>query len=268
MVNGPRRPRGQYPLNSRHFGYAVKHWRESIIYRRKSQRSFLYLVLLEEEQEELEDDMNDEVDDRLEEIEEEMEIFRYHALRNLRMYNIIRGAIITRNPDFRMFRPPAVVLRGQGRWGHWTLDDFTDEEIYHSLRLIARPNFIELHTSLALPPIVRLDNGSKFTSEELLLFYLYHRSFPTRLYDLQKRFGLEYSQISRALTTIKALLHHLWGHKVTNNLDSFAPSFARYNAAIQKKIRDLNNGLIIPRWEDVCCFLDGTLRQHNRYLCF
>lgn len=255
MVNGPRRPRGNYSLNIRHYGYSVKHWRLSIQYRRKAHRFFALLAILEEEEQ-----MPDISNARIQEIGEEKEILTYLAFKYMNRYNIIRGIVTTVMPNFRLLRPAAVLQRGS----YWTHEDFADHELYHNCRLVSRESFNQLKQELRLPDILRADNNCTYTGEELLLMYLYHRTFPRRLYDTQLVFGLEYSQVSRGLKTFKEFIDQNWSHKVTNSLALFAPFFESYHQAVQDKILAINGNVAIDRWSEVCCFLDGTLRQHNR----
>jgi hypothetical protein len=83
--------------------------------------------------------------------------------------------------------------------------NYSDAELY-SYRITDRNYIAQLLQLLQIPQTFVSPNRGRMTGEECFLLWLSYASSPTRLQDLQRRHGLEYSQISRWIRVMWILI--------------------------------------------------------------
>jgi hypothetical protein len=69
---------------------------------------------------------------------------------------------------------------------------------------------------LLLPTTFQTDNRSTFSGAEGWLALLYRFKYPGRLVDMQALFRVEYSQLSRLISTVLHWFHATHGHLLTD----------------------------------------------------
>ena len=225
MVNGPRRFRTNYSLNSRHNGASMKDVRQARQFERAS------LVLM----------------------------FRYQRNPNLRLRRIIVALLLFVRDVFgdRLVTNPVLVRRPR------MLVDYSDSQLYH-MRILRRAHVPRLIAVFGIPQVIVCPNRTVCMGEAAFLMFLYWWSMPRLLAQAQEFFGLEYSQISRIVKAVVVFLSSHWLHLIGDAFDYFAPRFGIYNAAIINKYSTINNGIMDPKYALTAMFTDGTQRQHNR----
>jgi hypothetical protein len=141
--------------------------------------------------------------------------------------------------------------------------NYSDAELY-SYRITDRNYIAQLLQLLQIPQTFVSPNRGRMTGEECFLLWLSYVSSPTRLQDLQRRHGLEYSQISRWIRVMWAFLFVRWSPKVLNNLAFFVPRFPAYAQRIAAKYTAMHGVVMDPRYANVALFSDGTKRKQHR----
>jgi hypothetical protein len=112
--------------------------------------------------------------------------------------------------------------------------DYSNAELY-SYRITDRNYIPQLLQRLLIPQTFVSPNRGRMSGEECFLLWLSYVSSPIRLQDLQRRHGLEYSQISRWIRVMWTFLFLRWSPKVLNNLPFFVPRFPAYAQSIAVK---------------------------------
>ena len=119
-----------------------------------------------------------------------------------------------------------------------TINSFTQDECDRLFRFKKRDLPRLLHV-LGMPALVKLDNRSVFTSEEVLLLCLCRMTTPGRMEDLARAyFGREYSQLARAFRWFLKFVRNTFWEKMTNNLRFWKTYFPACARAIRRKALD------------------------------
>lgn len=105
-----------------------------------------------------------------------------------------------------------------------------------------------------------VDNGSRFHPEEAFLILLHRMAVYNRLTDMEREFGIEYTQLNRIFNYFVEYIVGRHYHKLYDNIAFFVPRFARYNAAIRDKILSTHHELPAAAI-DTALFIDGTSRE-------
>jgi hypothetical protein len=149
-----------------------------------------------------------------------------------------------------------------------SIADFTDSECYEYFRF-APPKFRRFVRLAGLEDReFKLDNGSKYTGEFMLMVSLYYMSKPYNQSKVANEFGIGgQSNVSRIFQFMESYLYDRYGHLVAhdpNDVDGlrmWAPQVENFKRAIRVWHVD---GIDTERYRDVIGFVDGTLRPTCR----
>ena len=149
--------------------------------------------------------------------------------------------------------------------------DPKDVDIYYRFR--TKAHLKRVFNCLQLPARCGpLSNGRWIDSEALFLFYLRRLSSVDTLYDMVNKYGFngDVGTWCRGFKWFSNWLEDRWGHKLTNNMDYWAPFFPHFSECIRKKaiatsanFPNLPTPLPPITWWDVnglrvCCFVDNN----------
>jgi hypothetical protein len=144
------------------------------------------------------------------------------------------------------------------------LVDHDDTDLY-DIRITKRVHIPRILRVLQFPQFFTCDNGIKLDSESALLMWFYWVSSPRLLVAMQRRYGMDYSAISRILKCVWLFIYVTWHHLVIDNIAFFAPRFPEYNACFTRKYCESNNVVVVPvRWRRLALFTDGTKQKVPR----
>ncbi|CAM9401319.1 unnamed protein product [Discosporangium mesarthrocarpum] len=87
---------------------------------------------------------------------------------------------------------------------------------------------------------------------EAFLVFLFRLRYPNRLDDVSIRMGRKYTQMRRVVKDMVDILVKMFGHMPTDGIGVWATHFDRGTSVIRPKA-------VV---EEICCFVDGTLRPH------
>ena len=88
------------------------------------------------------------------------------------------------------------------------IDSFADEECWHDLRF-RKEGLRELLRACNFPHTIVCDNKYTCPGESAFCMMLYRIAYPRRLFDMQDKFGREYTQLSRIF---KASIKFMYDH--------------------------------------------------------
>ena len=172
--------------------------------------------------------------------------------------NIALMCLIIRNTYVRwsVYNNPTFTFIPMG------LADYSDDELHNEMRIMKRSYIPRLLLALQFPVILRCDNGTRIDGEYAFLMWIYWISKVRTLTTVQRKYGIEYSQISRILKCVWLFMSHTWSHLVTDNFAFFVRRLAMYNACFIKKYKSHNNVNVVPNhWKKVALFTDGTKQR-------
>ena len=226
MVNGPRRARRLYSVNLRHHGKTLK----NIVQSKKM--VLLIDVMVARVADDFDDDMNNLL------------------LLVILLYQKINGVV---RVDSIRFAPQHITAEALG------------PEALYALRITSIANFYRLYHGMQFPDFIRCDNGTCCLSEKAFLMLLWFLAYPTRQIDMQKKFGLEYSQISRVIKFTVIHIDTLFSHLITNSIGLFVHRLLTYNQCFIEKYVDINDINEMHRyWQHIALFTDGMKRFTTR----
>jgi hypothetical protein len=142
---------------------------------------------------------------------------------------------------------------------HTRLADLSDEELWTSFR-IRREDFGRLLIALKMNlPLIRLDNNTVFTGEEILLIARYRFVTGLKLVHMAAVFNREYSQLSRAFNWFIRHMIDNFAYLLTDNLDYWLPDFPHFSECIREKLAEVSGVVYPENGYRVCAFYDDTV---------
>ena len=138
------------------------------------------------------------------------------------------------------------------------IESFTHNECWHFFRF-RKDDLARLLIALNLPNFLEV-KGTKngFCSSEYALLYLLHRlHYPENLNGCQKLFGRDYTQLGKNFNTILDIMYELHRNKILCNLYWYSDRFDLYHEAYQRKIAELNDGIIPGELNNIFGNIDG-----------
>ena len=145
-----------------------------------------------------------------------------------------------------------------------------DEEDCWNLYRFKKTDLHDLMQQMQVPNMFTCDNGIVCPGEHAVLVVLFRLHNPTQLYEMQNRFGREYSQLSRIFNTALDWIYDNHREKVVNNIEWYSDRFDLYNHAIKRKIATspVNPvpGTVPEELFDLFGFLDGHGQEISRVL--
>ena len=125
-----------------------------------------------------------------------------------------------------------------------------------------------VHRAFRTPDWIHLDNRSWVVGEEAILLTLSSLAFPQRLFDLEKKYHVEKSRISRILKWTKAFIYDQHRHRVQNFIGWHAMHTIRDSKAAFQTLKQnlsMNDPPTIPhRTRNVCVQIDGWIMRTTR----
>jgi hypothetical protein len=113
---------------------------------------------------------------------------------------------------------------------------------------------------------VTMENGSKFTKEEIFLFSLNRFVFPCKLAEMAIIYGKDWTQWDRAFNWFVEYVVENFAHLLIDNLEYWRPQFPDFAECIRLKLFEKSNGNIIyaPDTYKICSFYDCTVIKTSR----
>jgi hypothetical protein len=191
-------------------------------------------------------------------------IFGYfHCNRNRFLFLLVSSVIELHQ---RLFWP-AVISRPIKQF-KGSIADFTDSECYEYFRFAPSKLRRLVHLVGLEDRDFKLDNGSKYSGELMLMVTLYYMSKPYNQSKVAAEFGIGgQSDVSRIFQFMEGYLYQSYGHLVAhdpNDIDGlrmWAPQVENFKRAIRAWHVE---GIDTERYLDVIGFVDGTLRPTCR----
>ncbi|KAJ1424236.1 hypothetical protein B484DRAFT_300796, partial [Ochromonadaceae sp. CCMP2298] len=110
---------------------------------------------------------------------------------------------------------------------------------------------------------IKMNNGSKFHPEALMLVGLHRMAHPIRCIDLVPLYGRDWSQLSRAFNYFHAYVIQRFDHLISDAWDFWSPSLESFTEHIMIKIIEKSDGGIVfpPGGLTIFGFLDDTIER-------
>jgi hypothetical protein len=143
-----------------------------------------------------------------------------------------------------------------------TIESFTSSECW--IRFVTRKQ--DLYRILDCLNLrnknnIRMDNGSKFTGEEIMLFSLNHFVSPTKLAEMVTIYGKDWSQWDRAFNWFVGYMIDNFGFLLLDNLAYWQPQFSNFADKIRLKVFEKSDENIYypPETFNTACFYDCSV---------
>lgn len=120
------------------------------------------------------------------------------------------------------------------------INDFEETLLHATFRFRTHHQLRRIIQCLNIPNVVRLDDGSLTTSEEMLLVSLYRLHLPLTYAECQEKFGINYATCSRIFNFFITFLVEHWGYLLVDNMNYWWPLFPSFADSIQQRIHHLN----------------------------
>ena len=160
----------------------------------------------------------------------------------------------------------AIVPDTVQRRHHLNTESFPVEGSWRGTFGFKKPDLYKLLRLLEIPDKIRLENGSVFTGEELLLLCLYRYKSLDELDKACLVLGRDHTQLSRALQWFNSFIIDRWGHKLTNNLAYWERHFSRFADAIRKKVIEKSSNTLYYAPDNffIFAFIDCNVNHISR----
>mmetsp|Transcript_18556 Transcript_18556/g.31219 ORF Transcript_18556/g.31219 Transcript_18556/m.31219 type:complete len:424 (+) Transcript_18556:55-1326(+) len=150
---------------------------------------------------------------------------------------------------------------------HVTIEEISDSDC-RTRYLFTKEQLVRLHKALRLDrwPEVKLDNGSKFGSEEIMLIGLHRFVFPQRFCDMTSIYGRDWSALNRAFNWFCKYMRIHFSHLIYDNCEYWKPEFEYFAECVRKKVEEKSDGNIRfdPGSYCVFGFVDDTVIKTTR----
>lgn len=149
-----------------------------------------------------------------------------------------------------------------------TIDSFTESQCYIRF-MFTRDDLHRLHTVLGLDEFngtVRMKNGSKFGTEEILLLSLNRFVFPQKFGEMTTVYGRDWTALCRAFNWFCRFTRINHSKLVKKNLQYWKPMLEEFSEAIRVKIFEKSEGGInhAPGSIMIAMFIDDTMSRSCR----
>jgi len=140
------------------------------------------------------------------------------------------------------YEPDDLTMYKSPKRKYISFDDFNNMEVRRDFRLPGRIELQRLYRVLRIPRTVIIENGSKFSGEELFLYSIRRLVFPNTIEQLTKEFGGDTTVWSRAFKWFNIHMTVNFESKIVGALHTWKSQFRTFRTAIKNKFMSLDPG--------------------------
>ncbi len=138
------------------------------------------------------------------------------------------------------YEPDDLTMYKSPRRKHIGFDDYNNMEVRRDFRLPGRNEIQRLFHSLRIPHTVTIENGSKFSGEEIFLYSIRRLVFPNTIEQLTKEFGGDTTVWSRAFKWFNIHMTEHFESKIVSAVHTWRGQFRTFREAIKKKFLSID----------------------------
>lgn len=149
-----------------------------------------------------------------------------------------------------------------------TINDFSESDCYIRFKF-TKPDLYRLHDALKLDDFegsVRMSNGSKFGTEELLCLSLNRFAFPQKFGEMVHVYGRDWTALCRAFNWFCNYVRTKFEYLLQGDMMFWKPHLEGFSEAVRLKIAEKSDNGIVhhPGTVLVAMFVDDTMTKTCR----